>query len=588
MKKILLLPIVALILGVVSCSPKPKEDDKIHIIVLAGQSGARGKAKVSDLDEERSYPNEDVDIIADGLVMDRLGNIPDGINDSLYPDTLKTGFGDYSSEFGPELGIGETLASRYPKVGQDYKSVIVKYTASGSTFISDWYSQSSVNDSSISSLLNVSQLRETKDGESTGPLTSNLYQLIDHTIQTMEDMGYETVIDGMAFIHGEQDAKFDDNMKIYEKALTHFINDFRDYYENESLPVVITEALTNSAKYSNELRKIQNTVASSLENVSFITNQNLYPNEYEPWHFSADSNMEIGNRIAADIISYNDTRIIDSILEETINVPYGIEVELPQFVKAKYANYYQGYSKVEEYVSSYDPNSLGEQEVKFKVKTGEGEIEQTLKVNVSDKVAYIDGKVNEYKKKNPLPNDLGNVSIIKGENGLYIAAEINDSEIWTDGEKWREGDMGQKNENDDFRVYITSSDSSKRMTLALSAANLLRVYDNGISMSDDDITLSRNNLVFNHELDDFKYRVTTNDVVNDSSKDSKGMNLELYISYKDLGVTDPNSLKLCFNYNNISRNDNEKSAKDNYLVKANGEGKLEEIDSSYFSINELI
>ena len=588
MKKLILLPILSLVLGFIGCSPRPKEDNKIHLIVLAGQSGARGKARVDDLDEERSYPNEDVDIIADGLVMDKLNNIPEGIDDSLFPDTLKPGFGDYSSEFGPELGIGETLASRYPKVGQDYKSIIVKYTASGSTFIADWYSKSSLADSSISSLIDTKQERETKDGETTGPLTYNLYQLIDHTIQTLDDMGYETIIDGMSFIHGEQDAKFDDNMKIYEKALTHFINDFRDYYEDNDLPVVITEALTNSAKYSNELRKIQNNVASSLDNVSFISNYDLYPNEYEPWHFSANSNMDIGNRIAAELIAYNDTRIIESIEEDIINVPYGFEVDLPKYVKAKYSNYYVGYSKVEEYVSSYDPNILGEQEVKFKVKTGKGMQDETLKVNVSNNLAYVDGKYIEYTKKNALPNNLGNVSVIKGDKGIYIGAEINDKEIWTDGEKWREGDMGQKGENDDFRVYITSTNAGNRMTFALSSANLLRVYDKGISLDDSDINLSRNNLVFNHKISDYKYRVTTNNVVNDSTKDSKGMVLEIFISYSSLGVSNGESLKLCFNYNNVSKIGENKSNMDNYLVKQNQEGKLEEIDSSYFSINDLI
>ena len=64
MKKILsFLLIIFTLFTLVGCKPKvpetpdgggdqvelPKEDNKIHLIVLAGQSGARGKALVNDL-----------------------------------------------------------------------------------------------------------------------------------------------------------------------------------------------------------------------------------------------------------------------------------------------------------------------------------------------------------------------------------------------------------------------------------------------------------------------------------------------------------------------------------------------------------
>ena len=42
------------------------EDNKVHLILLAGQSGGRGKAVNSDLSEEEKAPNDDVDIMADG------------------------------------------------------------------------------------------------------------------------------------------------------------------------------------------------------------------------------------------------------------------------------------------------------------------------------------------------------------------------------------------------------------------------------------------------------------------------------------------------------------------------------------------
>ena len=589
MKKLLSILLVCfLILPLVGCPSEPPHvvREKVSLVVLAGQSGARGKALVSDLDEEYKEINVDVDILADGLPMGELVNIP-GINEDVYFEALEPGYGDYPSEFGPEIGMGQTLASANPKFDEDYKTVIVKYTASGSTFTDHWYSSSAIADDSVAAYLNFDQVAVTENGKETGPLTSNLYALVEKAIFELNELGYDVVIEGLAFVHGEQDAKFDENMAIYEKALTYFINDFREYFNDHDMPVVITEALTNSAKYSNELREIQSNVCEKLDRVSLVKTSDLYTNEFEPWHFGAESNIVLGNRIAADIISHYERRDIESIEEEIINVPYGVNVELPQYVKASFTNYYSGYVKVEEY-SSYDCNKLGVQDVAFKAKTAKGVKEFTLKVNVSDKVAYVDGKLDEYANaaKNLLPNSLGELYIIKGESGLYIAANINDSEIWTDGENWHRGDMGQKGNNDDFRIYITEGEASERTTLCLSAANLLRVYGKGLSLDSNDISLEYGNMVTNKKISDYEFHVTTNGLVN--CGESNGLSLELYISYKDLGINDPDNINLCFNYNNVSSVNGVKSAVDNYLVNSDVTENAEESIDSYFSINDLI
>lgn len=601
MKKLIALFLVCLmLLPLVACYNNKKteppanntddEENRVHLIVLAGQSGARGKALVSDLSAEDREENIDVDILADGLPMGDLVNIP-GIDESNNFEVLEPGYGDFPSEFGPELGIGQTLASAYPKFDADYKTVIVKYTASGSTFTDHWYSNSAINDSELASHLNFTQMSETSKGDETGPLTSNLYTLVEKAIVDLNNLGYEVVIDGMAFVHGEQDAKFDENMAIYEKALKYFINDFRAYFNDADMPVVVTEALTNSAKYSNMLREIQANVAKNMKNVSLIKTGDLYTNTFEPWHFGAESNMILGNRIAAEIISYNETRVVESITEDIINVPLGVEIELPQYVKASFTNYYSGYVKVEEY-SDYDVNRLGQQDVKFTLKDAEGVKEFSLKVNVSDNVAFVDGNLSEYAnvKENLLPNGLGKIYVIKGEQGLYIAADIKDSEIYTDGENWKKGDMGQTGNNDDFIVYLADSDASKRTTLCLSAANLLRVYNNGVSLYDSDVKLEFGNLVYNKKISDYQYHVTTKGLTNGG--ESEGLTLELYISYKDLGITNADNIKLCFNYSNVTANVGApvgtRIFMDNYLVNGEVDGRAEENLDSYFSIDDLI
>ena len=566
----------------------PQEDNKIHLIILTGQSGARGKALNNSLSAELKEPNYDVDICADGLMMPALQNIPENLSSGAYLKEVAPGFGDTGTEFGPELGMGQTMASRYPKDGDARKSVIVKYTACGSTFKDHWYSTSAVDDDDMSAILNINQIREDKNGSLTGPLTNNLYQLIDSTIEQLNDEGYEVVIDGVAFVHGEQDAKYDDNMSIYEKALEYFIKDLRDYVGNPELPFVVTEALTNSAKYSNELRAIQKRVAEKVNNCSYISTTDLYTNTFEPWHFGTEGNFVLGNRIAAEIISLNDTRVVEEFEDIEVKVPYGVNVALPQYLNATFTNGYTGLVKVN-YEGSYDANTLGSQTVKFTARMGKGTITSELKVNVSLE-PYADGIINEKVYEDAFAHNIegvGTLYVIKGEAGLYFAVKINDTEIWTEGEAWGTGDMGQHGSNDDFRIYLTTTSAAERITICLSSANLLRVYEAGTSLED---FKPAKNLYYGGFIGDYKYHVTTNGYANDNgAQTSGGMEMELYISYADLGVENPADIKMCFNYSNVNLVGGKKVVTNNYYhcPEAGVVDIPENNDSCYISLANL-
>lgn len=564
----------------------PEEDNKVHLIILTGQSGARGKALNSHLTEEQKEINDEVDIMADGLTMPALSKIPETISARAEITELEPGFGDSGSEFGPELGMGETMRSRYLKDGDLRKSVIVKYTACGSTFTDHWYSESLLEDEELSSKLNLAQVRTNeKTKKQTGPLTNNLYQLIDATIQQLTNEGFESVIDGAVFLHGEQDAKFDVNMEIYEKALEYFIQDLRSYVDNETLPFVISEALTNSAKYSNRLREIQKTVADRVDNATFVSNEGLYTNTFEPWHFGAQSNMELGNRLAAEVISHYDYRKVKTFEDKTITVPQGVKVSLPTYIKATFENDMEGMIKIA-YTSDYDETKLGNQTVSFKATTVYGDFNGTLKVVVNNE-PYIDGQLTEYANmKKHTVDGIGDIYVAQGKEGVYIAAKVNDNDLWTDGEAWSVGDMGQKELNDDFRIFVASTDDAEnRVTVCLSAANLLRVYEAGTTLEDKG--LEKKNLVYQDSLEDYRYRVTTKGLTNvEEGGASNGFDLELYISYSDLGI-DPEDMFLCFDYNNITKTSGTKTATDHYFSKTNQANSELDI-ANYFSLTELI
>jgi len=575
-----------------------EDDNKVHLYILTGQSGARGKAINTDLTDEQKEENYDVDICADGLMMPNLNKIPEELSGDAELKILKPGFGDSVAEFGPELGMGETLASRFPKDGASRRSVIVKYTACGSTFTDHWYTTSMLDDETISDKLNVNQIRTNPvNDQLTGPLTNNLYQIISSTIDQVVAEGFEPVIDGAVFIHGEQDAKFDTNMEIYEKALEYFIKDLREYidtnlstYVKESnIPVVITQALTNSAKYSNTLRDIQKRVAEKMEKTSFVDAEGLYTNTFEPWHLGTESNMVLGNRVIAELLSNgNDTRVVESFEELNINVPQGADINLPKYVKANFDNGYQGYIKVE-YTSTYNKDQLGEQTVNFKAETSCNTFNGSLTVNVNNE-PYIDGVMNEYAsvKKNVMEG-IGDLYVVKGEEGLYVGAKITDDDLWTDGEAWKTGDMGQKEQNDDFRVYIACEDYEEPAIACLSAANLLRGYDSGTDFSQTN-ALANNNSVFKKFWTGYKYRVTTKGLANvEEGGQSQGLELELYLTYDDLGISNPDSIKLLFNYNNVTKKTGKKTNADNYYTATNVTTGTPESDiNNYFAINQLI
>ena len=260
-------------------------------------------------------------------------------------------------------------------------------------------------------------------------------------------------------------------------------------------------------------------------------------------------------------------------------------VKLPTYVNASFDNGTTGMIKVE-YTSSYDNTKAGAQEVEFKATTVYGDFKGKLNIVVGNE-PFIDGVMNEYTNmKKHTVEGVGDIYVAKGEEGLYIAAKIDDNDVWTDGENWNIGDMGQKDNNDDFRVFIATDDASARVTACLSAANLLRVYEQGTALTDK--SLEKKNMLFQKMLEDYRYHVATKGLTNvEEGGASEGFVLELYISYVDLGIDDPEEIHLCFDYNNVTKVTGSKTNTNHYFAKNQVENPELDI-KNYFSINELI
>lgn len=536
----------------------PVDDDKVHIIVLAGQSGARGKGDKSELTADQSITNEDVVLYQDGHTMAYIDTeMTDPVEGSLET-FCKPGYGDSSSEIGPEVGIAETFRSRYHDE-DNYKAVIVKYTVCGTDFPNHWYSNSMVEDSEIGPTLNqdARHLRNFED-KKVGPLTYDLYTLLTNCIEDLHEEGLEAVIDGLAWVHGEMDAQNIDYIANYQESLGYFIQDFRTQF-GEAIPVVITGVLTNAAGYRPLLKAAQEEVANTMSGVTLIDSDNLYSNSFEPWHYSAQSNMVLGNEIAAELLAPLDNRNIVSLNleEETFVVPHGYEVELPKYLPFTYDEDLTGMSKVR-YLASYDKDTLGKQNIPYVVENINGVIyEGELEVEVKD-VPYVDGRIETalYKEFEQDQDENLKLYYAKDENGVYFAGQITDDHVWSDSEQWRTGDMGQKDRNDDIRIFLTGSDVESRITVCLSAANMYRVYSKGRSMNTSPAVLQVDNLFYRRQLENPDYRVFINGIANDSSIESTGWDFEFFISYSDLDVDDASELMFCVLHSDIQNPNN--------------------------------
>ena len=528
------------------------EDNKVHIFILAGQSGARGKALASDLDRKETLENKEVQIMADGYTMPALSNIAETPTPNVTYKNMAATFGDSGNEFGPELGLAKALTARYPRNDDgEYRSAIIKYSACGSTFYDHWYSESALADTSLS--FNLDQVRTNeKLGKEVGPLTNNYYQLIDKGIAYWEENGFDVVVDGVIFSHGEQDAKFDENMAVYEKTLEYFIQDTRAYIGNPELPFIITEALTNSAKYSNELRAIQARVAEKT-GAMLLDSSDLYQNTFEPWHLGARSNVILGERAGAELIALKDNRVIlEYNVEDTIKAQINTRLGLPNYLTAIFEDETEALVPVK-WDAEFLPTEVGTFNVTARAEYNTHVFEQEVEVEVVNEPhvnAYIEDA--QYGKETAI-GDKVTVKFAATEEGLYVAAKAVDDDIWTDGEDWKHKDMGQMGVNDDLGIYLTTGTADDRHSIMLSSTDVLRVYTPGVDTTIPTEVMPSKNIHFKGLTPNFAHRTLTEGVVNGG--ECSEIRWEMFISYEDLGIESAADLKVFARYSDISSAD---------------------------------
>lgn len=246
----------------------PQEWD---IYLLGGQSNAEGRATNSSLPTSLQGSQPDV----------RFFYNIDGTWSALAPGTggLSTSGGN-SSQFGPEITLGRTLADDNPT----RNIAIVKYAVGNSNLHTQW------------------------DPDDTG--TDNLY---DNFVTTVNNAiaalppGDTFSIKGMLWMQGEADAPATSNNNAnvnalaYEANLTNFISSIRNEFETPDMPFIIGQlGLLRDVPIANTswtiVQSAQARVAALDPNTSMVINTDLPLRDLV--HFNAAGQQTLGINFA--------------------------------------------------------------------------------------------------------------------------------------------------------------------------------------------------------------------------------------------------------------------------------------------------
>ncbi len=269
------------------------EQEKIKVILLAGQSNASGASLVSYLSQKENpekfteYSSGYENILIN--YFNENGNTSS--NGEFVPVTLNQGC--MEGYFGPEVGLADTLASSYPSE----RIFIIKYAWGGTNLFSQWLPPSS-------------------DGE-TGLLYTAFVNYVKTSMDYLIESDYNAEIVAMCWMQGESDAD-DINCLTYEQNTTNLVSDLRTEfaeYVGEKGMLFVDAGIADSIYWKN-----YTTINQAKLNHANLSEQNIYidtiaegltvtlePTENPDLaHYDALSEIKLGNLFAQAIVAYLD------------------------------------------------------------------------------------------------------------------------------------------------------------------------------------------------------------------------------------------------------------------------------------------
>lgn len=259
----------------ISCSNSNSNDISsipipIDVIILAGQSNATGYARSDQLINYLS-PDEFM-MLLKGFEKQKIISHQDNTIYSIPPSfisltNIRLGQGVNASCFGLEIGLSYIL-------NKGQKSIIIlKYTSPG----------------------NIINFFVNEKG-----LNSSFSDFLDTSLQSIKKQGYSPTIKALCWMQGESDSIYYISSINYKKNLEFLISNIRTKYgENISLiDAPITEwDLCYPVNYQSLVNEAKMSVSLSNPNNYLIDPTGLKKAPYDPTHYDAISEFELGKRM---------------------------------------------------------------------------------------------------------------------------------------------------------------------------------------------------------------------------------------------------------------------------------------------------
>ena len=262
--------------------------NKAQVIVMLGQSNMEGHTHsqylINTMGQEKTQ--EYVDGYDDVLISYACTVAQNTSNGTFVP--VKLGQGTSTTQFGPEIGMAETLS----RADLKYPVFLVKFAQGATSLHSAWRSPSS---------------------GMTGSLYGLAVEYINQAMGTLEGMGYYPEIKAICWMQGEDDstsAYYDDYLDL-ERA---FVADLRKefaYYGDPSGIGFVDAAISDSLAWTHRVEINQAKQALSLED-----DQNVYidtisaglkynaepPGSPDIYHYDSSSMVKLGNLFAEAVL----------------------------------------------------------------------------------------------------------------------------------------------------------------------------------------------------------------------------------------------------------------------------------------------
>ena len=313
----------------------------IDVYFISGQSNAAGETYYDTVTNKKAvYDTGFENIYMHGWAMNG-GSTKKGIQYS-YPTLVKGGQGNNTGRMGPELGIADYLSTYYNKfTGKE--AIIIKYACGAASL--DGQPGTAWGNFCPPSKLSVS----TVSGEN---LYYNMTNTVKEALKTLKNNGYTEVnYKGFFWSQGEAEIYSTSRASNYGSYLEALINDFRsDLYDltlvdfgvnlgATNLPFVISEIspyFNKSTVYTGQDNLVysytggintivagQRAVAKKMTNVytlytgDYVLNQDQNPGCRDPYHYSGDDCLDIGQRAGKMMYEATATGLICTLAGDT-------------------------------------------------------------------------------------------------------------------------------------------------------------------------------------------------------------------------------------------------------------------------------